>query len=410
MATPWVGETADQLKARTTAILPKFTSPLKKFVLEHRLHAYIICFLGSQDIVDCWEIAGLADTQSAARAAIGTASGLTVAANATDVARSARFWLACTNHADNALTKSTRTANEKRVPEHFDPEDISIDTDTRNRAEKGFLAQHKTELDVYMQPHDTVLGIIKHDFETFNIRPIALVDVWLHSETKRDKYLNKKRKIAEGLSLVVDSNDDEVVTGGIYYYYSRLRALLTGYCMIGCLSEFCIHDPEDDRPEPERIANGPRFIPMMNFSTALNYADHFLRMASENVSGTNSRPSFEALLEAELATREWACKLVRRHHLKGGTISLSAALNQALNDCSNSWRFLPSQTLSAAHKAKAAAKPKKAGKPNNRQSQGNNKPRAPNPIWNDSNWKKKDSGEWHCKGTLAPPKGKGKGK
>ena len=106
-----------------------------------------------------------------------------------------------------------RAASDKRVPEHFEPEDMAIDIDMRTKAEKIFISTYRIKIDMYMQPHNQVLGIIKHDYESFNIRVLPLSSVWLQPETKRDKLTNKKRKIGDGLSVVVDEEEEAVQIG-----------------------------------------------------------------------------------------------------------------------------------------------------------------------------------------------------
>ena len=214
------------------------------------------------------------------------------------------------------------------------------------------------KVDKHSQPHDKTLGQLKSDMDSCHLRVLQLHKVYLNTETKRDAL--KKRKIAEGLAIYIEA-DEEATSGSIFDRFVRLKALLVGYCWLGCLEEFRILDPEDDRDPAARAAD-PRYIPLAEFGPAMAYADHFLRAATDNIPGTKIRPTLESVLDAEIRTREYAFKQVREAHLEGKTISISTALTQALTHCYGFWRFSPAQGRNNAAPKKGTGKGNSKGK------------------------------------------------
>ena len=106
-----------------------------------------------------------------------------------------------------------------------------------------------------------------------------------------------------------------------------------GYSLLGSLKEYPILDPNDDRDAAAKAAH-PHYAPFLDCGTVFSYVDFFVRMSVENASGTKSRPSLEAVIDAEVHTEDWAFRLVRSSHLEGRAISVSQGLEQAMRDCS----------------------------------------------------------------------------
>ena len=190
--------------------------------------------------------------------------------------------------------------------------------------------------------------------------------------------------------------------------------MLIGYAWIGGLDEHRVLDPNDERPEAVRNAN-PRYIPLLDYTTLLNYCEHFMRACTSPLQGSTQRPSLEVVLKAELETRDWACRLLRDAHLEGRSLSLSAALSQSLRDCNGYWHFTTTQSRGEVNRSAKKAKSFDDSGSNQRTTNGKQTNRnRDNPYWDNSNWKQNDKGEWQytkplqkkgAKGT----KGKGKG-
>ena len=85
------------------------------------------------------------------------------------------FWLACKQFMENSLKRSAKlAASQEAVPEHFTNEDYTIDGDTRMTAEITFGKKHASNIEAHLQPHDSILGMIKHDLESRDLRVIPL--------------------------------------------------------------------------------------------------------------------------------------------------------------------------------------------------------------------------------------------
>ena len=395
MATPWTTESPADLKVRVDRSLASFSTPLKGLVRKFKAHDFVICWLHHKGVTDDWEVAGLAQDNDSCMAKITTQAG--VPDEGVYQSRTYRFWMACKSQSDLELTRSTKQTAGKN--QDFYGFDDAIDTDTRTRSELGFKKRYSFNFEKPGQLHDHTLGMIKSDLEACNLRVIPLNQVWLATEDKRDAL--KKRKIGDGLALVVDV-EDEVPTGGVVDFMFRLRALLIGYCWLGDLEQFRILDPDDVRDEEQRRLH-PQYVPILDLGTTHMYVDHFLRAAIKDIPGTKHRPLFAHIIEAESQTREYAFKLVRAAHLDGKSLSLSKALTQAMRDCVALWRF------SAEHgrpkpAAKSPADKKSAG---DESKTGNNRNKNRGDAYNDNrNWSKNDNGEWVF---TQPLKGGGKG-
>lgn len=337
----------------------------------------MICHLAEEGITECWEIAGMASTQELCITNISEPAGLVQPADIPKMGRTYVFWLACKQFMENSLKRSAKqAASQGAVPEHFTNEDYTIDGDTRMKAEITFGKRHAFKIEAHLQPHDSILGMIKHDLESRDLRVIPLNQVWLKSEVK--KTAQKKQKISDELAIIV-GNEDENTPGGVFDRFQRLFALLNGYCIIGCLDEFTLLDPEDERTAAEKAAD-PRYVPFLEFGTALAYSNFFMRMTMEDVSGTKSRPTLDAVVDAEFRTREHAFRKVRNAHLKGKIISISQALEEAIVECSGHWRFTTGQSRDEAIKAKRELNRKsqiKANPTGNGNGNGNGKNRQP---------------------------------
>ena len=348
----WTTEDPATLQTRVENAKASFSTPLKKFLAEYKVHDFVICWLHDKKIVLPWEVAGLCTDVTTVSNNVSLPAGLQHPQDIQHLGRTNRLWAQCNSFSDSVLAEQSKAArgNNSLKSDDFDVDDTFIDSDTRTKAELAFEKRYNFRTHQKMQPHDKVLGMIKHDLEACNLRTIPLTKIYLQNDSKK----STKRKKIEGTDLeIVLKESEEANTGGIYENHSKLRAMLIGYAWIGGLDEHRVLDPNDERPEAVRNAN-PRYIPLLDYTTLLNYCEHFMRACTSPLQGSTQRPSLEVVLKAELETRDWACRLLRDAHLEGRSLSLSAALSQSLRHCNGYWHSTNAQsrseTLSSAKK------------------------------------------------------------